>query len=251
MSETYLIQVVVGFNPDGTTNTSSFLYLQGGQPAPDKLRVQVGDHIGWVVVVNSQFSRTTPPYKLSFNTNAGGPPNTSFFGVDNLAVPGGTSDFLQVRSIQDSVKWSLSVDGLGVVVDPDIQSGNDEQAALDLEKSLTAGTTDPTYTVTWNISGKSATWQYGKTGTAYPFPMNISFGDSIVFVTGAAAKPYVVFDLNRQTTVWASPSSFLNSAASALTPMVVRDDQDSGKDFWFFFQATGIAPSPEFNMHVQ
>ena len=250
MSETYLIQVVVGFNPDGTTTTSSFLYLHGGQPAPPKLQVQVGDHIGWVVVVNSQFSRATPHYKLSFTSKAGGPPNSSFFGVDNLAVPGGTSDFLQVRSIQESVKWSLSVEGLGVVLDPDIQSGNDEQAALALQAEVIAGTAPPTYTVTWNIAGKSATWQYGDSGPAYQFPMNISFGDCIAFVTVGASAPYVVFDLNRGTTVWASPSSFLSSAASALSPMTVLDDQDSGKDFWFFFQATGIGPSPEFNMHV-
>ena len=59
------------------------------------------------------------PYTVGFS-------DPSFFGVTSLNVPaGGMSAYLRVLSLKGLAKYTLTVTGLGVVLDPDIQSGSD------------------------------------------------------------------------------------------------------------------------------
>src|ERR1022692_830772 len=61
------------------------------------LKANVGDRIGWTVVLVQANRRVQIPYTVSFFKD--GVPDSSFFGVSSHAVPdGGLSEFLTVRS---------------------------------------------------------------------------------------------------------------------------------------------------------
>jgi hypothetical protein len=216
--QTFLIQILVTLNPDNPTTTVIRSFYDPKIKA-DPLKVNVGDHIGWLVQVVVGHERKALPYTIDFSKNP------SFFGVPSVSVKdGGLSPFLHVLALDDKVKYSVSIPGL-ITIDPDIQSGGDttlggpKPARVPVSYDVYWDTAHPTYVMT-------------------PLPLTVSVGDSVTFhaTVGGGAMPAnftVAFDGNG----WASPfnartgSFTANGGSTTIGPLLVKDTDDPGASF--------------------
>jgi len=223
----FLIQVRVAVNPDGSLSKPTITSYYDGAPT-DPLKVNVGDHVGWLVqVVLPSTVRNPLPYRLDFSGNP------DFFGTSSLNVPsGGPSPFLPVLAVQAKLKYTLIIPGLEKI-DPDIQSGGDTGALGGLGKAV------PTYSVFWDTAYPANPMTYSVGGGAQqPFPLKVAVGDSVAFnaINGVAPANFSIIFAGLN---WASPFCFDNGKFSAtgaptvIGPLTVSDTGDSGGKFNF------------------
>lgn len=235
----FLIQVRVTVNPDGSLSKPTITSYYDGAPT-DPLKVNVGDHIAWLVqVVLPSTVRNPLPYKLDFSGNPG------FFGTSSLNVPsGGPSPFLPVRAVQAKLKYTLIIPGLETI-DPDIQSGGDIGPLGGLGRAATA------YTVAWDTAYPANPMTYSVGGGAQqPFPLKVAVGDSVAFNAINAVAP-ANFSIIFAGLNWASPFSFDNGKFSAtgtptaIGPLIVGDTGDPDGKFIFTASITASGnPTP-------
>jgi hypothetical protein len=148
----YLILLKVAVMPDGSLRKKLINYLDtNNQLSPNEvMKVSPGDRLAWIVQV---FVGNTPrlvPYEIRFMDASRTKPNETFLGVSSISVPtGGTSPFLNVRSLQESIYYSISVPGMGVVLDPEIQTGDSTSLNHGRIKPDAGGTA---YSICWDVT---------------------------------------------------------------------------------------------------
>jgi hypothetical protein len=241
-SKDFLILVNIAF-VDGKPVYKALLYFDG-VPAPDVLRVQIGDRIGWYVQVGLNNNRQPLPYTLNFA-------NGSFFGVSSLSVPrGGASPYLPVLALKGRTKYSLNVTGVGEIFDPEIQSGSDGdiQAGLKVISN---------WVITWDTD--TNVLSYSKTGGTppYDFPVPASVGDSVTFtaISNNAAPVFKITfpDGQNLQNNWASPfdpsignfppgengQDQAKAYSTSIGPYTVNDNVDSNHIFTFHGMLSG------------
>ncbi len=127
----YIIQILVtGGQPVVSLYEGDSTKLKG-----DNLHVNVGDRIAWRVMVQLVGGRAFPGFTIGFA-------DAAFFGKASIAVPassrGLASEFLQVRSTNGTSAYTLTVDGVGCVFDPEIQSGGGGTIIMDARSERAA-----------------------------------------------------------------------------------------------------------------
>jgi hypothetical protein len=215
-----LLEILVG------TATPQVISYYDGTPAPNPVRVNVGDHVAWLVTVAFANGRKALPYTVNFD-------DPTFFGVASVQVPaGGTSQFLQVLSVAGLVSYSPDVTGIGCVFDPEIQSGG---GPLICDTKVKA----PTVTVTWNTDSNLVSYNNGLTA----FPIKVKVGDTVTFSAtnnaGTGSNFFILFAPGANA--WASPFNlttalFPGSTAMPLSTgaLIVADNVDpAGATFQF------------------
>ena len=222
---TFLIQILVTVNPDGTFSTQ-IRSLYDAKIKADPLAVNVGDHVGWLVQVVIANNRKLLPFSIDFAKNP------SFFGVPSVQVPaGGPSAFLRVLALQDKVKYTVNIPGL-TTIDPDIQSGGDTS-------TLGAQHAGVSYDVYWDTAHPANPMTYSVGGgPSNQTPLTVSIGDKVTFHAVVAAGPVVSnFAIAFTGNGWASPfnpnqGTFTATGAStAIGPLGVADSEDPGLSF--------------------
>jgi len=225
----FLVQILVAVNPGGSFTTNIFSYFDNKSlPANQPLEVQGGDEVGFLVQIAMPSGRQLLPYTIGFS-------DSSFFGVTSLNVPaGGMSAYLRVLSLKGLAKYTLTVTGLGVVLDPDIQSGSDTGMPGALAR-------DPaTFVFTWDTVQQTAT--YTMNGVAVPYSTQVIPKDTVEFiaVVGVASATNFTVVFAGNVNHWATPfdpnrSSFVPAGASPkdIGPLRVTDTGDTGNSFPF------------------
>jgi len=194
--QTFLVQILITIKPDGSQdpNPQYRSFYDPANTRAEHLRVNVGDHVGWLVQVVIGHNRRAVAYTLDFSQNAG------FFGTQSLAVPaGGLSPFLRVLSLQGKVKYSVRIPGLNAI-DPDIQSGGD--TTLD-GMILRTGTA---YAVYWDTAHPGNPMTYTGGNGPGQLPLTVSVGDVVTFHANVSGTPAVSnFEVDFAGNGWASP----------------------------------------------
>jgi hypothetical protein len=250
---------------NGTQTHALLNYLNPGQPVPETrpMAVNPGDRVAWYLQVLNAGNPTpyTLPYQLSFTLPDGITPDSSFFGVPSLSVPaGGTSPFLDVLALPKTIKYAISVPGIGKVLDPEMQTGGGPGHAKGPFIVPAA------YTVTWNLDNNSMSYQLnGGAIVAFPNPLPVNVGDTITFTaTWAAAPPLppmqIIFAQDPTHRLWDSPFFFVSDlgnepaagpAVPPIGPLTVADNADSsGTLFTWTANAFNFPPSAPFTFQV-
>lgn len=248
----HLIVVNVTIPPVGDITYKLIDYI--GRKAIKKgevMQLSPGDRVAWLVQVYNGGNAMPVPYTISFFTNEGAanplPANTDFFGASKLDVPEtGTSPFLHVRALQRVIKYSVTIPGLGVVVDPDMQTGDGTGQGLH-----TTGVA-ATYTVTWSYPTTQLTCK-DSSGANVPFPVTLNFGDAVQFVATVATGPVptnlVAAFTNGGNSTWYSPFTFkaipLTITVSPAKPgsVLVKDKGDPAGTTFDFHGQDVVTPS--------
>jgi len=181
--------IVISFNTAGIGTTKPTLknYLNGAD-IPDPLPLIPGDRVAFNVQLNAGFQKRQLSYQVDFIDPATNQPNETFLGVSTIDVPnGGTSPFFHVLPLTETVKYSVTVPGLGTILDPEMQTGQGVRPAIDA-----AGIR--TYLITWDIDLNTVVYQQNG-GPATPFPpppgsLPLNLNDTVAFnATAAAGAP--------------------------------------------------------------
>jgi hypothetical protein len=179
--KSFLLQVFVTLNADGSSSKKILSFFDG-TPAANPLPVNLGDQVAWQVLVVVPNGRKALPYSLNFT-------DSQFFGVPSLNVPhGGTSPYLTVLVQQAKISYTLTVTGMGLVPDPDIQSGTDALFAKgELVPSI--------FQVTWDTVGNTMGYTQNN-GQSHPLSnMKVAYGDTVNFTaTALTINNNVVYD---------------------------------------------------------
>jgi hypothetical protein len=250
---------------DGTQRHTLLNYLNPTVAVPENrpMSVNPGDRVAWYLqVFNAGNPNTyTLPYQVTFTLPDGTTPDSSFFGVSSLSVPaGGTSPFLDVIALPKTIKYALSVPGIGKVLDPEMQTGGGPghfRGPLFVSVS---------YTVTWNIDNNTVSYQAnGGATVAFPNPLPVNVGDTITFTAfSAVVNPLpamqIIFAQDPTHRLWDSPFFFVSDlgnepaagpAVPPISPLTVADNADSsGTLFNWTANATGFPPSAPFTFQV-
>jgi hypothetical protein len=248
-----LIMVNVAVD-NGKVDVALLNYLNG-TPITKPMAVNPGDSVAWIVQVYIGNTPHALPYQVSFfSDKAKTAPDTTFFGTSKLSVAGGgTSPFVSVLSLQEAIFYSISVAGIGIVLDPEIQTGNSQVLIP------AAFVPPPTYTVTWNFDNNTVWYQAGAGPmVAFMGNLQIAVGQTIAFnVTSAnPVPPAQVAFVRSLGRLWASPFIQNNPnyavPTPATAPLPVADDKDAhGTVFAFNFETTDlakIAPTCNFSL---
>jgi hypothetical protein len=247
--------IVSGLSKNGKISTTLSTYPEGN-PVPATMSVVPGDRLSWYVQIGVGGAPRPLPYSIHFFEADGKTPDTHFFGVSSLSVPvGGTSQFVHVRSLQQTIKYSISVPGLGTILDPLIQTGD---GMIPVAKDV-AGSSS--YAVTWDMDTNDMS--YSKNGgVAHPFPatLQIKYGDKMGFTAisgqGGAPDIQVIFTWDGITN-WASPflQEINTMPATPVNPIPLMQVKDPGDHysvnhgvFPFVLQPANGTPSSSFNL---
>jgi hypothetical protein len=219
----FVILVNVIFDSSGKPQGSAKLLLDNKPYPVTPLPVGFGDRVSWLVHVSTP-NRNTLPYDVGFS-------DPSFFDASSLHVSaGGLSPSLTVKRLKGRTKFTVTVTGIGIVIDPEMQTGND----LVLTDFETIFTTAAAYTIYWDID----------TNTMDLLP-DITAGDKVTFIaksTMIAPTIVIEFPPAKNDTVWASPfddtkavyAPLLGADPATVGPLPVQDNVDKGSTFTFF-----------------
>ena len=223
----YLIMVNV--SSTGGSITYKLATYPDNKKVPDPMRVAPGDRLAWHVQVGIGGAPFPLPYTISFFEPDGKTPDAQFFGVSSVSVPtGGTSPSLHVRSLQSTIKYSVTVPGMGVIFDPVIQTGDG------MTPDIMDVADGDSYAVTWDIDGKTVVYaKNGEDEEPFPARLPIKYGDTMGF-NATSRTPgtgiQVVFTWDGVTN-WVSP--FLQATgtmptppANPIAPITVKDPGD-------------------------
>jgi hypothetical protein len=235
LPKSFLLQVLVTVNADGTFSTEVRSYFDD-TILTGPLYVNLGDQVAWMVQVFTPAGRKQLPYSVDFN-------NKKFFGIGSFEVPDGSvSSYLPVLSLKGQVHYEVQVTGLGLVLDPDIQSGSDSML---VPQSLTTG-----YAVLWDVGSNTMAYSNIAMSGSQPFPPDgllLSRGDSVTFQATVNATTVTGFTLTfpDNNNAWQTPfdpnrASFVadQSTPQTIGPLRVNDPADAGDDFPFIASLT-------------
>ena len=249
-SRTFIIHVIVKYNTAQKPTATLYSVLENKTIPKDKMHVQIGDRVSWVVETHTSAGQSFPGYEITFT-------NPRFCGVDRLKVPlGGTSPALPIQAMPGGkTSWNLIVDGIGLVLDPDMQSTNDTAFT-----PSTGFLPPPNFTVTWTYTlganGINSLSAVDGKGHSVTFPLAIQNGSVVTFVAqGMGDKDFAAyFQVGMQNTQQGSPAGYpatwpdLGSDSGVpMVPMTVNDPvaTDMGQTFYFALgQRNGNGASP-------
>jgi hypothetical protein len=191
------------------------------------IKVATGSAIGWYVRVNERSGPRFPPYQVNFS-------ESSYLGVSSIDVPaGGVSPYYHVRSLDGSVKYTVSIPGISPVFDPEMQVENGPGDIFNPDGSLVV---QSAFVVVWDLAVNPNTITYTKNGKAGTWPLSPALDDTIEFqIAGAnpATKFVIVFPNFPDPNTWVSPFSAGgtgrypgDSATNSTGRLKVRDDSD-------------------------
>ncbi len=202
-----VLLVIANVDFAGNTTYSQFFYYSS-LPAKGPVLARPGDRIAWYVRIALNNQSVILPYTLTFS-------NPSFFGTASLTAPlGGGSGFLTISPSSGpiSVKYTLSINGLTPLYDPDVQSDPNAlllQVAFSRKDHflLTAIGTD-SYAVVCRVDTTGVgTLSCTKNGSPANFPLSVKPGDVFVF-QAAATSAIQSFSISFQQDpprLWFSP----------------------------------------------
>jgi hypothetical protein len=234
-----LVEVLVFTTPGLKPRVVSY-WDPGTDISGKPIAANIGDRIGWTVILVQANRRVQIPYTVSFFNTTDGAPDSSFFGVNSLAVTGGgLSDFLTVRSLIGKISYRIEAPGYGCLLDPDIQSG--DSSALPAADALN-------YWILWDTTTKNMTCTQG--GVNSPFPITVRLGDTVTFTINQGSEFEIDFPPEKNQNLWASPfkpfdSLFESAAGLTIGPLAVIDEQDPSRtSFWFVGDALDAGGQP-------
>jgi hypothetical protein len=244
----YLIMVNVTHTNFGRTVT--LLDYLNNVPITGTMNLTPGDRVAWTVQTYIGNNKCALPFEVAFTDSDNGVPrpNTSFFGTSSISVPaGGTSHFLPVLALQQKIEYSITVPGLGKILDPEMQTGQDP-SSQDPDTELTF------WTVTWNTDNNTV-WFQANSGvlTEFAAGLKIGVGDKIAFNTTSAMGPMppiiVAFQVNPLNR-WASPffaqigTVPANGPTNPIPPLTVLDSLDPAGSTFSFNIESEVSSSP-------
>jgi hypothetical protein len=234
--------IVNGITQFGKT-TYTARTLSDNQDA-QKVFAKTGTKLNWYVRILDSSGLHVPPYEITFA-------DSSVLGESSLNVPrGGASKFLHVQSIADGedCKYTITVNGIVDVFDPDIQVDNSPDGQVDDEKIKILLNSPPTYQVTWDPRNQDNPITAYKGDNVIPFPIEASFLQTIAFQAIGFSDFGVVFTTPH---AWASPFDSVDPTVvpkagdSNTGPVIVMDTSDVGATFTFHFERAFGASSPD------
>jgi hypothetical protein len=264
MRDFFVILVRTTIADNGTKTNVLVDYLNLAQPITDPMGLAQSDNVAWYVQVFYSNNQTpfAFPYELSFFDRDATTPNSSFFGRSTLLVPnGGLSPFLQVLPLRTIIKYSISVPGIGTILDPEMQTSGGGGTIKHGKFVLPVA-----YTATWNIDTNAMSYQAG-TADPVPFPpppasLPVNVGDTIAFdaVCATATPIQILFEQDRaHHRLWASPFFFDSDggkepqdapANPPIGPLTVLDDVDRSGTLFTFAAHTAGPVSNRFTFQV-
>jgi hypothetical protein len=217
--------------------------FSNSQPVDSSISLATGTTVGWYVRVTDSAGSRTPPYQITFS-------DPSILGVASLEVPsGGASSYLHVLAIEGQAKYTISIDGITPVFDPDIQVDNSPDIFREKGKVVKHAH----FVAVWDVTGTSMT--FTKDDVPVNSPLQPALLDTVEFqVTGGVGIPEfaILFPVPH---TWASPfspgtSTFPGKQGTPTTgQLTVNDESDfNGTSFDFHGEAIiGGGGSPVFS----
>jgi hypothetical protein len=234
--------VVNGITQFGKT-TYTARTLSDNQDA-QKVFARTATKLNWYVRIADGSGVHTPPYEITFA-------DSTVLGESSIEMPrGGASKFLHVQSFANGAdcKYTITVNGIVDIFDPDIQVDNSPDGQLDDEKIKILLNSPPTFQVTWDPQKQDNPITACRGDNVVPFPIPANFLQTIAFQVAGLSDFGVVFTTPH---AWASPFDSVDPTVvpkpgdSNTGPVIVMDTSDLGEIFTFHFERAFGAPSPE------
>jgi hypothetical protein len=215
--------------------------FSNGKSANTSISLGTGTTIGWYVRVTDSAGSRTPPFQVTFA-------NPSILGVSTVSAPsGGPTPYLHVLAIEGNTKYTISIDGITPVFDPDIQVDNSPNIFHEEGKIVTHSS----FIAIWDVTGKTIT--FTKDGTSVTSPISPALLDTIEFqVVSTSGTPdfAIIFP---KPHAWASPFAtatavFPGKPGTATTgQLTVYDDSDYTGTMFDFHGEAIVGGNPVFS----